>query len=95
MITIPTNLERDWHQLITAIQDAHPITSVPCLTGDIAPIPTWTSDDPDDQHEAAAACTFCPVLTPCADYAHTYPSEAGVYGALTHRQRHTLREAAA
>lgn len=61
--------------------------AIPCRSGGFAATAAWTSNDPDEQREAALACRGCPALTLCRDYALTYPREAGVLGGLTEQDR--------
>lgn len=73
-----------WAELITAITDP-----TPCLDQ-----PWWTSEDPDFQALAAAACLDCPVLALCRDYGLEHHKELGVYGGLTEKDRRAARRAA-
>lgn len=57
----------------------------PCMRGGAE----WTSDDPDDQHEAALACRFCPVLADCRDYINEFPESAGVWAGQTNHPKGT------
>lgn len=76
---------------LVALIDAHP-TDVPCRA---APDPNpWTSEHPTAQALAAASCTPCPLISPCAAYAARWHTEAGVYGGTTEQDRAQRRHAA-
>lgn len=60
---------------------------VPCRVGSLADRAHWTAEDHRAQAEAAAACAGCPGLAECQEYGSRWPSEAGVYGGTTERDR--------
>lgn len=47
----------------------------------------WTSESPDLQQVAARACRTCPIFAECRTYGIAFPTEFGVYGGLTDKQR--------
>jgi hypothetical protein len=68
--------------------------AIPCRTGALWETAYWISDDPDDQILAARACADCPVKVRCARFGLAWPAEAGVFGGLTERARHSQRAVA-
>lgn len=60
---------------------------IPCRSGSVASTAVWTSDDTDEQIEAAARCETCPVLAACRTYGLAHVREKGVWGGLTANQR--------
>lgn len=44
--------------------------------------PLWTSDDHDDQEQAATGCWTCPALEACRTYIDGNPERAGIYAGL-------------
>lgn len=47
----------------------------------------WVADDAGDQAYTAQLCRWCPALLACRAYGLAHPSELGVYGGLTERER--------
>lgn len=80
-------LPHNWHQLTDLVDSIHERQGVPCRTGDTVPVGYWTSDDPQDQHEAAQGCASCAALGACKDYGLTNSKESGVFGGMTEKQR--------
>lgn len=81
--------EADRAMLLTRIA-AYPAAAVPCRAGAL-PAAYWTSDDPDEQDRAAAACAGCPAWESCAEFIEGHPDEAGTYGGATESWRQLLR----
>lgn len=80
-IAMPPGRAADWRALVLAATDT-PCQSAPSW---------WTSDEPEFQDLAAAACLDCPVLALCQDYGLAHPDERGVYGGLTEDARRPRR----
>jgi WhiB family transcriptional regulator, redox-sensing transcriptional regulator len=47
----------------------------------------------DPNHPALVCCRGCPVRTECGEFAIERPSELGIWGGLTWRQRQAIRKA--
>ncbi|SDR87801.1 WhiB family transcriptional regulator [Paraoerskovia marina] len=60
---------------------------IPCRSGSVAATAIWTSDDADEQLEAASRCESCPVLAECRAYGLAHVREKGVWGGMTASQR--------
>lgn len=85
--TLPPELVSDWRSLDALLEDVGARQPIPCRTGDMAPLGHWTSDEHEDQREAAIACQSCAALTACRTYGIAHPKEAGVLGGLTETER--------
>lgn len=77
-------------RVLLDVLDAHTDAgrATPCR---VQPDAGWTSDDVDEQADAATLCGPCPAIDGCRLYGTAYPKEAGVYGGLTERDRRPER----
>lgn len=53
----------------------------PCVNPRIAH--WWTSEDPEMQVAAAAACSTCPALRDCRAYVENFPEVGGIWAGVT------------
>lgn len=59
---------------------------IPCT--DLSAAWAWiTEDDPEANDQAATVCVACPALRDCAAYVMAHPEPAGVWAAMTPKQR--------
>lgn len=84
---MPPGLVADWKSLGALIEATNARQPVPCRSGHIVPVESWTSDDADHLEVAAEACGFCPVKAACGAYGIAHPKAVGIYGGLTESQR--------